>query len=90
MQCKREGRAVDVRTGEIGHLPPFFIKILVKGSFSVQSYIFRVRAGFRKFWEVPEIYSVIFQDLGSFGIEKFFKMALKKFWVFVWENSQIS
>ena len=29
-------------------------------------------------------------DLGSFGKEKFFKMAMKKFFIFVWENSKIS
>ena len=31
-----------------------------------------------------EIYDVIFHDLESFGKEVF-KMAMKKFWVFIWE-----
>ena len=37
-----------------------------------------------------EIDSAIFQDLGSFGKEKFFKMAMEKCWIFVWGNSKIS
>ena len=42
------------------------------------------------FWKVMEIDSEIFQHLESFGKEKFFKMAMEKFWIFVWENSKIS
>ena len=34
-----------------------------------------------------EIDNAIFQDLESFGKEKFFKMALKKFWIFVLAKS---
>ena len=37
-----------------------------------------------------EIDYAIYQDLDSFGREKFFKMAMEKFWIFVWENCRIS
>ena len=37
-----------------------------------------------------EIDDVIFQDVESFGKEKFIKMARAKFWIFVWEHSKIS
>ena len=37
-----------------------------------------------------EIKSVIFQDLESFGKGEFFKMAIEKYWIFVWENTTIS
>ena len=36
-----------------------------------------------------EINNAIFQDLESFGKEKFFKMVLEKFWIFIWENSKV-
>ena len=39
-------------------------------------------------WKVIEIENAIFQDLDSFGKERISKMALKKFWIFVWENSE--
>ena len=37
-----------------------------------------------------ELDSAIFQGLESFEKERFFKMAMKKFWSFVWGNSEIS
>ena len=37
-----------------------------------------------------EIDDTIFQDLGSFGKGRIFKMAMEKLWIFVWENSRIS
>jgi len=37
-----------------------------------------------------EIDSAIFQDLESFGKEKFFEMAMETFWIFVWKYSNIS
>ena len=37
-----------------------------------------------------EIDNVTFQDLEGFEKEKVFKMAMEKFWIFVWENSKIS
>ena len=33
-----------------------------------------------------EIDNAIFQDLESFGKEKISKVALEKFWIFVWKN----
>ena len=35
-----------------------------------------------------EIENAIFQDLVSFGKEKIFRMAMEKFWIFVWKNSK--
>ena len=32
-----------------------------------------------------EIDNAVSQDLGSFGKRRFFKMALEKIWIFVWE-----
>ena len=32
----------------------------------------------------------IFQEMESFGKEKLFKIAMEKFLIFVWENSEIS
>ena len=32
--------------------------------------------------------NAISQDLGSFGKERFLKMAMEKFWIFVWKNSK--
>ena len=41
-----------------------------------------------EFWKVMEIENAIFQHLGSFGKERIsFKMALEKFCIFVWKNS---
>ena len=37
-----------------------------------------------------DIDNAVSQDLGSFGKRRFFKMALEKMWIFVWENSKIS
>ena len=48
----------------------------------------RVRTGFGKFWKVLEIDNAIFQDLESFGKESIFKMAVEKFWIFIWKNSR--
>ena len=45
---------------------------------------------FEKFWRVMEFDNTIFQDLKGFGKEKFFKMAMEKFWIFVLENYQLS
>ena len=50
----------------------------------------RVRTGFAKFWNIMEIHNAIFQDLESFGKEEFFKMAVEKFWIVVWEISRMS
>ena len=47
-----------------------------------------VRTGLGKFWKVMEIENAIFQDLGSLGKEKVFKMAMEEFWIFVWRNSK--
>ena len=33
-----------------------------------------------------KIENAIFQDLESFGKERIFKMAMKKFCIFVWKN----
>jgi len=49
-----------------------------------------VHTGFGMFWKVMEIDNVIFKGLESCGKEKYFKMALEKFRIFVWENSEIS
>ena len=35
-----------------------------------------------------EIENAISQDLESLGREKFFKMAMENFWIFVWKNSK--
>ena len=43
----------------------------------------RALTGFLKFSKVVEINYAIFQDLGSFEKERFLKMALGKFWIFV-------
>ena len=51
----------------------------------IQSKIFlsnRVRKYFGKFWKVMEIDNAIFQDLESFGNERFFKLAMEKLWTF--------
>ena len=45
---------------------------------------------FGKFWNVMEIDNTIFEDLESFGKGIFFKMAVEKFWIFVWEYSKTS
>ena len=37
-----------------------------------------------------EINNAIFQDLQRSGKEKFLKLAMEKFWIFVWENSKVS
>ena len=37
-----------------------------------------------------EIDNAIFQDVESFGKERFFKMAVEKFWIFLWEDSSRS
>ena len=50
-------------------------------------HLFRVCAGFGKVWKATEIDNAIFQDLRSFGKGRFFKMAMEKLWIFVWENS---
>ena len=42
------------------------------------------------FWKVMEIDNAIFLDLESFGKERFFKMAMEKFWIFIWRNSEMS
>ena len=47
----------------------------------------RVLTGYEKFLEIK---NAIFQDLESFGKGRFFKMALEKFLIVVWENSKIS
>ena len=39
---------------------------------------------------VMEIDNSLFQDMESYGKERFFKMAMEKRWIFVWENSMIS
>ena len=36
-----------------------------------------------------EIDNALFQDLENLRKEKFFKMAMKMFWIFVWKNSRI-
>ena len=48
----------------------------------------KVHMGFRKFWKAMEIENANFQDLESFEKEKSFKMAMEKFWIFVWKNSK--
>jgi len=53
----------------------------MEGSYSVPT-------GFGKFWKVMTIDNAIFQDLEGLGKEKFFKMPLEKFWIFVWESSK--
>ena len=35
-----------------------------------------------------EVDNAIFQDLESFVKRRFFKMAMEKFWIFVWKNSK--
>ena len=40
------------------------------------------------FWNVLEIENDIFQDLESFRKERILKLAVKKFWIFVWKNSK--
>ena len=45
---------------------------------------------FGKFWKVKVIDNAIFQNLESFGKDKFLEIAMEKFWIFVWENSKIS
>jgi len=47
----------------------------------------RVLTGYEKFLEIK---NAIFQDLESFGKGRFFKLALEKFLIVVWENSKIS
>ena len=37
-----------------------------------------------------EIDNAIFQDVESFGKERFSKMAMEKCWIFLWEDSSIS
>ena len=45
-----------------------------------------VYSGTIRVWKVIEIENAIFQDLESFGKERIFKMAVEKFWIFVWKN----
>ena len=35
-----------------------------------------------------EIENAIFQDLENFGKERITKLAMEKFWIFVWKNSE--
>ena len=44
-----------------------------------------IRMGFGKFWRATEIDNVIFQNLESFVTEKFFKITMEEFWIFVWK-----
>ena len=46
-----------------------------------------VRTGFGTFWKIMEIENAIFQDLESFRKDRIFKLAMEKFWIFVWKNS---
>ena len=46
--------------------------------------IYEVRIVFAQFWKVMDIDIAIFQDLESFGKGRFFKVAMKKFWIVVW------
>ena len=48
----------------------------------------RVRTDCGKLWKVVEIENYIFQGLDSFGNERIFKMAIEKFWIFVYKNSK--
>ena len=48
---------------------------------TVESTNYLVLAGFREFWKVTEIKNAIFHDLESFGRERIFKIAMKKFWL---------
>ena len=43
-----------------------------------------------RFWNVLESDNVIFQDLESFGIGRFFEVAMEKVLNFVWESFIIS
>ena len=51
---------------------------------------YRFRTGFGRLRKVMEIENAIFQDLESFGKEKFFKVAMEKFWICARDNSKIS
>ena len=51
---------------------------------------YRARTDFGKFWKIMEIDNAIIQDLESSGQGTFFKMAMEKFKIFIWENSTIS
>ena len=46
----------------------------------------RVHVGFEK---VLEIDNAIFQDMEILERERFFKMAMEEFWIFVWKKSNI-
>ena len=41
-----------------------------------------------RFWKVLEIENGIFQDFESFVKERILKVAMEKFWNFVWKNSK--
>ena len=47
--------------------------------------IYIVRMSFGKFRKVIGIDNAVFQYLEHFGKGKFFKIAMEKFWIFVWE-----
>ena len=44
--------------------------------------------GFGRFWKAMEIENANFQELKDFGKGKTFKMAMERFWIFVWRNSK--
>ena len=56
--------------------------------FSIANYSsVRVRLGFGKFSKVMEIKMPFSKDLESLEKRRFLKMAIEKFFIFVWKNS---
>ena len=52
--------------------------------------LWKVLERFGKVWKGLEIDNAVFQDLESSGKERVFKMAMEKYWIFVWKNSEVS
>ena len=76
-----------IRKGARGQQPPQLHRNLFQFASFLED---RICMGFGKAWKVMEIDVAILQDQESFGKERIFQMAMKKFWIFVLKNFKIS
>ena len=49
----------------------------------------QVLYGFGEVWKGLRIDNIIFQDLESFGKERFSNMVMEMFWIFAWKDAKI-